>query len=103
MEPTLDIGQRVLVNRFSTRLGDDPDPGDVVVFHPPANAVGDGLPECSTPNSSREDGQVCPTAGSGEADETYIKRVVAGPGDRLKVVDGTPIVNGEPFEGDWTT
>ena len=39
MEPTLDVGQRVLVNRVSTRLGGDPKPGDVVVFHPPEGAV----------------------------------------------------------------
>ena len=35
MEPTLDIGQRVLVNRLSHHLGSDPKIGDVVVFHPP--------------------------------------------------------------------
>ena len=34
MEPTLDIGQRVLVNRFIYHFT-DPKPGDVVVFHPP--------------------------------------------------------------------
>lgn len=102
MEPTLDIGQRVLVNRASTRLGADPDPGDVVVFHPPANAVSNGLPECGASTEVRKPGQVCPEPGSSEGDETFIKRVVAGPGDRLKVVDGIPIVNGEPFEGDWT-
>lgn len=35
MEPTLDIDQRVLVNRFIFHFT-DPKPGDVVVFHPPA-------------------------------------------------------------------
>src|SRR5215210_5578121 len=40
MEPTLDIGQRVLVNRLSHRLGGDPSVGDVVVFHPPRGADG---------------------------------------------------------------
>ena len=39
MEPTLDVGQRVLVNRVFTRLGADPDLGDVVVFHPPARGA----------------------------------------------------------------
>jgi signal peptidase I len=38
MEPTLDVGQRVLGHRFSFRLGGDPDVGDVVVFHPPVGA-----------------------------------------------------------------
>ena len=37
MVPTLEVGQRVLVNRIGARFG-DPDVGDVVVFHPPAGA-----------------------------------------------------------------
>ena len=101
MEPTLDVGQRVLVNRLSTRLGDDPDPGDVVVFYPPANATAPGLPECGAPPGTRRDGQVCPEPGSEESDQAFIKRVVAGPGDTLAIKNGIPIVNGEPFRGDW--
>ena len=49
MEPTLDVGQRVLVNRAFTRLGDDPDPGDVVVFHPPTGANGN---RCGAPQEA---------------------------------------------------
>ena len=37
MEPTLDVGQRVLVNRFIYHFK-DPETGDIVVFHPPAGA-----------------------------------------------------------------
>jgi signal peptidase I len=37
MEPTLDVGQRVLVNRFIYHFT-DPDHGDIVVFHPPQGA-----------------------------------------------------------------
>jgi signal peptidase I len=101
MEPTLDIGQRVLVNRLSTRLGDDPSPGDIVVFHPPRSAESAG-DQCEAAAVQRR-GQVCPAAGSAPADTTFIKRVVAGPGDQLKVVDGVPIVNGDRVEGDWQT
>jgi signal peptidase I len=100
MEPTLDIGQRVLVNRFSTRLGDDPEPGEVVVFHPPVNATGGAPSECEVPSDDRK-GQVCPEPGPEESDQAFIKRVVAGPGDTLSVRDGIPIVNGQPFQGDW--
>ena len=103
MEPTLDIGQRVLVNRFSTRLGWDPEPGDIVVFNPPANATESGLPECGAPPDSQVQGQVCPEPGARESDQAYIKRVVAGPGDTVAIEDGIPIVNGAPFEGDWQT
>ena len=37
-----------------------------------------------------------------EADDNFIKRVVAGPGDTLEIDDGIPVVNGESVEGDWT-
>ena len=37
MEPTLDVGQRVLVNRFIYHFH-EPRIGDIVVFHPPAGA-----------------------------------------------------------------
>ena len=37
MEPTLDVGQRVLVNRFIYHLH-EPKIGDIVVFHPPEGA-----------------------------------------------------------------
>jgi large subunit ribosomal protein L19 len=40
MVPTLEVGQRVLVNRLGNNFG-DPEIGDVVVFHPPAAATGD--------------------------------------------------------------
>jgi signal peptidase I len=98
MEPTLEPGQRVLVNRLSEHLGWDPDPGDIIVFHPPVNAVDPGE-ECT--DSMRAPGQACAVHGAAPADDTFIKRVVAGPGDRLSIVDGIPVVNGERFTGDW--
>ena len=101
MEPTLDIGQRVLVNRISHQLGGDPEIGDVVVFHPPVTATPEfeGGPPCSV---ERDPKQVCPMNDPRESETNFIKRVVAGPGDRLEVDDGIPVVNGEKVEGDWT-
>jgi signal peptidase I len=106
MEPTLDVGERVLVNRLSTRLGADPELGDVVVFHPPLNAVGEGqqamtLQQCGAGLRSRRPGQACPEPGRESAEENFIKRVVAGPGDRLRIIDGIPVVDGKRVEGDW--
>jgi signal peptidase I len=91
MEPTLDVGQRVLVNRFGTHLG-DPDVGDIVVFHPP---VGAAAQKCGINQGPHEP---CPQPNDKESDATYIKRVVAGPGDRLQVVHGHPVVNGVPAQ-----
>lgn len=109
MEPTLQVGQRVLVNRFSTRVGGDPEIGDVTVFHPPLNAApaewGDGveLSQCGVRAPQRRPGQACPAPGGERAEATFIKRVVAGPGDRLRIVAGVPIVNGDPVDGNWET
>ena len=49
MEPTLAIGQRVLVNRLGNDFS-DPHVGEIVVFHPPQGAV-DGSPACGVPVS----------------------------------------------------
>ena len=47
------------------------------------------------------DGQVCLKPTPEKADVNFIKRVVAGPGDRLQIRDGHVILNGkrqkEPF------
>lgn len=95
MEPTLKIGQRVLVDR----IGNDffaPSVGDIVVFHPPAGA---GSEECGV--VSRKAGQACARPTRQESSENYIKRVVAGPGDTIAIVNGHVILNGkrqhEPF------
>ena len=105
MLPTLEIGQRVLVNRIGHDLGDDPEIGDIVVFHPPLGAAREEqdhdhpLPECAV---ERKPGQACPQAGSDEADTNFIKRVVAGPGDRVYIDHGHPVVNGVMAEEDFT-
>jgi signal peptidase I len=95
MEPTLDVGQRVLVNRVGYHLS-DPDIGDVVVFHPPAGA--ENGQECGVQRSSREP---CPEPTSEQADTNFIKRIVAGPGDTLSIRNGHPVVNGVEAQEDF--
>ena len=97
MEPTLDVGQRVLVDRVSYRFS-DPAIGDIVVFHPPQGAV--SSPQCGVPHHPV--GEVCPQPTDQEADTNFIKRIVAGPGDRLSIENGHPVVNGEMAEEDFT-
>ncbi|MGN1145809.1 MAG: signal peptidase I [Acetatifactor sp.] len=70
MEPTLYNGQKIFVNRFIYILS-SPKRGDVVVFLPNGN----------------------------ENAHYYVKRVVAVPGDRLKIQEGVLYVNGE--ESKW--
>jgi signal peptidase I len=91
MVPTLEIGQRVLVNRIGARFG-EPDVGDVVVFHPPVGAERGN--ECG--GGPPPDGQVCAQPTRDRADVNFIKRIVAGPGDELTIDGGRVILNGEP-------
>jgi len=91
MEPTLHINQRVLANR----LIDHPSIGDIVVFHPPAGAEqGDGV--CQDNNEGFGHAQACGVPTPAESSSTFIKRVVAGPGDRISIVNGHVIRNGVP-------
>jgi signal peptidase I len=96
MEPTLDIGQRVLVSRVNYHLG-DPDRGDVVVFKPPKGADDNS---CAIPREPR-DGHACQESKPGKSKDNFIKRIVALPGDRLKVLEGHVYIDGkrqdEPF------
>jgi signal peptidase I len=69
MVPTLEVGDRVLANKFIYRFS-EPERGDIVVFE----SVGEG------------------------DDQKLIKRVVALPGDEIEVRNGTLLVNGEEQE-----
>jgi signal peptidase I len=94
MVPTLEVGQRVLVDRVTFRIG-EPERGDVVVFKPPAGADDNVCGGRHSPQSA------CPRPTSKRSDTNFIKRVVAIGGDRLKVIDGRVYLNGkrqrEPF------
>jgi signal peptidase I len=89
MEPTLDVGQRVLVNRFIYHFT-DPGIGDIVVFHPPSGADGAGV-QCGVRRPADEP---CPQPTEERSDQNFIKRIVAEPGDRLSISNGHPVVNG---------
>src|ERR687890_2758138 len=69
MVPTLEVGDRVLANKFVSRLT-EPERGEVVVFE----SVGEG------------------------DDQKLIKRVVGVAGDEVEVRNGTLLVNGEDRE-----
>jgi signal peptidase I len=96
MVPTLQVGQRVLVNRIGARFS-TPDVGDVVVFHPPAGAEQDNTCGSGPPPT----GQACDKPTAERADVNFIKRIVAGPGDRLRIEDGHVILNGKRQQEDF--
>ncbi len=68
MVPTLEVGDRVFVNKFIYRFT-EPERGDIIVF------------------GDVEGGE-----------EELIKRVVAVPGERVRVINGVLHVSGEPQE-----
>ena len=87
MEPTLDVGQRVLVNRFIYHFK-DPQIGDIVVFHPPegAEAVAPAASAATRgPGAGGTSGAACDQPTPEEANVNFIKRIVAGPGDTLSI------------------
>jgi signal peptidase I len=72
MEPTLQIDDRVIIDKISL-LWHKPDRGEIVVFYPPESpAVQD-------------------------SSKVYIKRVIGLPGDKVAIRDGLVYINGEPL------
>ena len=80
MLPTLQLQDRVLVEKVRPRLGRPLLPGTVVVFHPPEALLAAGY----------------------DPGAALIKRVVAGPGDVVEVRDGQLLRNGQAVDPDWT-
>ena len=92
MEPTLNVGQRVLVDRIGMHLG-DPHVGQIVVFHPPKDAeqeVCGPAPHMVTPGRA-----ACDAPEPLQASVNFIKRIVAGPGDVISIREGHLIRNGK--------
>lgn len=71
MQPTLETGEFVIVNKLAYMLG-KVQIGDVIVFHFPR-----------------------------DPEQEYIKRVIGLPGDKVTVQDGIVSVNGQPLDEDY--
>ena len=85
MEPTLSIGQRVLVNRIGTHFG-EPHVGEIAVFHPPRDAQQE---VCGpSPHVVKIGGAACAEPESESSSVNFIKRIVAGPGDEIYIKEG---------------
>lgn len=92
MEPTLAIGQRVLVNRIGMHFG-KPHVGEIAVFHPPKDAQQE---VCGpTPHMIKVGASACSEPEHEKSGVNFIKRIVAGPGDTIRIVEGHVIRNGK--------
>jgi signal peptidase I len=76
MSPTLEIGDRIMVNKFIYQLR-SPARNDVIVFHAPENA--------------RE----------GNGDEFLVKRVIGLPGETIQVFNGQVWINDHALSEDY--
>ncbi|MDJ0702653.1 MAG: signal peptidase I [Leptolyngbyaceae cyanobacterium MO_188.B28] len=74
MEPTLQINDRLIIEKISYRF-DSPKRGDIVVFWPPDQLF---------PASSRRD--------------AFIKRVIGLPGERIEIIGGQVLVGDQALE-----
>ncbi|MGD1908358.1 MAG: signal peptidase I [Leptolyngbyaceae cyanobacterium] len=77
MEPTLEINDRLVVEKISYHFN-PPVRGDIVVFWPPENLF---------PQSKRRD--------------AFIKRVIGLPGDTVEITGGTVFINDEALDEDY--
>jgi signal peptidase I len=92
MEPTLDVGQRVLVNRIGNRFS-LPKVGEIMVFHPPEGWK--LATKCANPGQGEGHAAACGRPTPQRSSDNFIKRVVALPGDRLSIRNGHVIRNGQ--------
>ncbi|WP_439900826.1 signal peptidase I [Streptomyces somaliensis] len=98
MEPTLRVGDRVIVNKLAYRFGARPARGDVVVFDGAGSFV-PGVPEKGPVTGLLRDAAAA--LGLAEPSGTgFVKRVVGVGGDRVACCDeaGRIEVNGAPVE-----
>ena len=94
MLPTLHINQRVLVDRLGANFS-SPAVGNIIVFHPPNNYADGCADSDEGENSAGVDGQKpCAVAWSHPSSQTFIKRVVGLPGDRIAIRNGHVYRNG---------
>ncbi|MGH8872295.1 MAG: signal peptidase I [Acidimicrobiia bacterium] len=92
MLPTIEVNDRVMVNKLAYQWG-EPQRGDVVVFRDPREEeVDEAIPEAVIRSVLEAVG--IRTRGH----EDLIKRVVGLPGETVEVRDNQVVVNGTPLE-----
>jgi signal peptidase I len=85
MEPTLAVGQRVLVDRIGMHFS-SPHVGEIAVFHPPKDAQKE---VCGpAPHIVKLGAAACAEPELEQSNVNFIKRIVAGPGDEIYIKEG---------------
>ncbi|MEU6756201.1 signal peptidase I [Streptomyces sp. NPDC046685] len=96
MQDTLQRGDRVLVDKLTPWFGSEPERGEVVVFHDPANWLsGEPTPEPNIAQQVLSKIGLMPDA----AEKDLIKRTIAIGGDTVECKKGGPVVvNGKQLD-----
>ncbi|MFG2992120.1 signal peptidase I [Streptomyces sp. NPDC048257] len=96
MQNTLQRGDRVLVDKLTPWFGSEPERGEVVVFHDPANWLsGEPTPEPNLFQTVLSKIGLMPDA----AEKDLIKRTIAIGGDTVECKKGGPVVvNGKALD-----
>jgi len=93
MQPTLEIGDRVMVNKVVHELR-DPRRGEVVVFRDDTVPVG----QDTRPLGRRALDFLTSGLGTDANERDVIKRIIGLPGETVEVRDSVVLVDGEPLD-----
>lgn len=104
MKPTLIENHRLLLNRWVRTTKQMPGRGDIITFEAPSNLRGEF--DVSNPVAKYENE---PTSWWGKftyyvleiGKESYIKRVIGLPGERVQIMNGKVYINGEELQEDY--
>jgi signal peptidase I len=92
MENTLQLNDRVMVNKLAYQFG-DLQRGDIVVFDDPR---GTALPQESLFESIRRN--VGESVGISVPRSEFIKRIIGRPGERIEIRDNHVLIDGQPID-----
>jgi len=92
MEDTLQINDRVMVNKLAYRFG-DLQRGHIVVFDDPR---GDTTPEETLYEASRRN--ITEAIGLSVPRTEFIKRVIGLPGERVEIIDNQVLIDAVPID-----
>lgn len=109
MWPMLEQNDRLILNRLPRTFGEMPERGDIITFEAPSNnATGLTAEEIDNPIAKYDNE---PKTWWGKftyhvleiGKESYIKRVIALPGEHVEIKDGKVYINGEELDEPYLT
>lgn len=108
MNPTLQEGQRLILNRLMRTMKEMPQRGDIITFEAPSKVGYSSADEIDFNNPvAKYENE--PTSWWGKFTyyvleinkDSYIKRVIALPGEQVKIENGKVYINGEELQEDY--